>query len=285
MASAKDIVVKTIHSSVANAFVKKNHYSGKVVNNSSLHLGAFLDNRLHGVMSFGSPMDKSKVLHLVSGTGWNEMIELNRMAFDPVLPRNSESRCISIAIKLLKKYAPQIKWVLSFADGTQCGDGTIYRASGFKLTGIKKNNQIWVAPDDSRESRVALTDNHSPGQKAQAQKVISRMTATKGRHATTGGATMKPYIDAGFKPLEGFQFRYVYLIDPAAQLTVPVIPFSQIDEMGAGMYRGKKITIQDRKPCADGVCSNPPANHAGEDVQIDLSALSKQQGGQNGRAS
>jgi malate dehydrogenase (oxaloacetate-decarboxylating) len=31
------------------------------------------------------------------------------MAFDSVLPRNSESRAISLSIKLLKKYAPQVK--------------------------------------------------------------------------------------------------------------------------------------------------------------------------------
>lgn len=53
MATAKDIVVKPIKSSVANPFVKEHHYSGKVVQNSNLHLGVFLDNDLHGVMQFG----------------------------------------------------------------------------------------------------------------------------------------------------------------------------------------------------------------------------------------
>lgn len=42
MATAKDIVVKIIPSKVANEFVKKHHYSGKVVNNSQLHFGCFL---------------------------------------------------------------------------------------------------------------------------------------------------------------------------------------------------------------------------------------------------
>lgn len=28
---------------------------------------------------------------------------------------------------------------------------------------------------------------------------------------------------------------------------VPIIPFSKIDEIGAGMYKGEKISIQDRK--------------------------------------
>ena len=42
MGRAKEIVVKVIPSSVANPFVKKHHYSGKVVANSSVHFGAFM---------------------------------------------------------------------------------------------------------------------------------------------------------------------------------------------------------------------------------------------------
>lgn len=79
MASAKDIVIKPISAKAANALVKRVHYSGKVVNNSILHLGVFLNDKLEGVMSFGSPMDKRKVLPLVGGTQWNGMLELNRM--------------------------------------------------------------------------------------------------------------------------------------------------------------------------------------------------------------
>ena len=142
MGRAKEIIVKVITSKVANAFVKKQHYSGKVVPNSTLHFGCFLDKRLHGVMSFGPSINKKGTINLVEGTGWNEFIELNRMAFNDFLPKYSESRCIAISIKLIKKNAPQIKWILSFADGTQCGDGTIYRASGFVLTSIKENSSI-----------------------------------------------------------------------------------------------------------------------------------------------
>lgn len=101
--SAKDIIVKVIPNKLANDFVKKHHYSGKVVPNSQVHFGCFLNNVLHGVMSFGASINKKGTINLVKNTGWNEFLELNRMAFDEYLPRNSESRCISIAMKLLKK--------------------------------------------------------------------------------------------------------------------------------------------------------------------------------------
>lgn len=163
MSIVKQIVLKPIKSSDANTFVKKWHYSGKIVNCSTLHFGAFYNNSLHGVLSFGSPLDKRKMLPMVKGTLWNEMLELNRMAFDSVLPKNSESRCISIAIKLIKKFYPHIKWILSFADGCQCGDGAIYRASGFVLTAIKTNNQLIITEDNEIVHKHSLNQVNFKG--------------------------------------------------------------------------------------------------------------------------
>ena len=65
-----------------------------------------------------------------------------------------------------------------------------------------------------------------------------------GNNNHSGAASMKAYAAAGFKPLAGFQLRYIYFLNQEAKqrLTVPVLPFSKIDEMGAGMYKGEKIT-------------------------------------------
>ena len=86
MGRAKEIVVKVIPSNIAREFIKKYHYSGKVVNNSNLHFGAFLDGKLHGVMSYGNSLDKAKMMKIVDGTYWNDFLELNRMSFDDYLP-------------------------------------------------------------------------------------------------------------------------------------------------------------------------------------------------------
>lgn len=219
MASAKNLIVKPISSQDAARVVKAVHYSGKVVNNSQLHFGVFLNGRLEGAMQFGPPLMKKNVIGLVSGTGWNDFIELNRMAFSEVLPRNSESRAMAVAFRLIKKHFPHIKWVLSFSDGCQCGDGVIYRAAGFVLTDIKVNTGVWRLPDGT---------------------ITTRASRTKGKAILDTGK-------AGAKgdeiPLDGFQLRYIYFLDPTARerLTVPVLPFSKIEEMGAGMYRGKPI--------------------------------------------
>ena len=224
MASAKDLQVKPIASADAIAFVKAHHYSGKVAQNSQLHLGVFLHDRLHGVMQFGPSLDKRKIQGLVSGTLWHEFLELNRMAFDDVLPRNSESRALSVAWRLLKKHAPQVKWVVSFADGTQCGDGTIYRAAGFVLTTIKENAQILKMADGT---------------------LIARKTLDNPNHMTAGGKFGSSLArEQGAKPIYGFQLRYIYFLDKSyrARLTVPELAYSEIKARGATMYKGQRPT-------------------------------------------
>lgn len=158
MGDAKAIMVRPIVRADANRIVRKYHYSGKIVNNSQLHFGVFMGDRCEGAMQFGPSLDKRKMQGLVAGTKWNEFIELNRMAFSDRLPRNSESRALSYALRFIRKQYPWMQWVVTFADGTQ------------------------------------------------------------------------------------FELRYIYFLDPSAQerLTCPVLPFSEIQRVGAGMYRGKR---------------------------------------------
>jgi hypothetical protein len=242
MGRAKEIIVKVIPAKIANPFVQKHHYSGKVVQNSSLHFGAFLDGKLHGVLSYGPSMDKKKILPLVEGTEWNGCIELNRMAFDDYLPKNSESYCIAKTLRMIKKQAPQVKWVVSFADGAQCGDGTIYRASNFVLTGIKKNNSMWRLPDGRVICPLVLNPGFSQAVDAGIKKELGKV----GEYASWSSIRFLKHI--GAKPIPGFQLRYIYFIDPKwrKRLTVPEIPFSKIDEMGAGMYKGENVTQESR---------------------------------------
>lgn len=243
MGRAKDITLRPIDAATANALVKRVHYSGKVVNNSQIHIGVFYQGKLEGAMQFGPSLDKRKLQGLVENTGWNEFIELNRMAFSDRLPRNSESRALGVAMRILRRHAPHLKWVVSFADATQCGDGTIYRAAGFVLTGIKRNKQI-----------VRLDSG----------QVSSNVTLSKGKYILSTGAAKR--IDGDLLP--GHQLRYLYFLDPTARqrLTVPIIPFAEIERRGAGMYRGK--------PRAGSAASGTSAIHAGGGGAIPTPALS-----------
>jgi len=352
MSKAKDIILRPIAAGEANDLVRRVHYSGKVVQNSQVHIGVFLHGKLEGAMQFGPSLDKRKIQGLVSGTLWHEFIELNRMAFSDALPRNSESRAIAIAMKLLRKHAPQLKWVVSFADATQCGDGAIYRASGFVLTGIKENQQLYTLPfahelevarllsegwsnDDIEWTRRWLTKITPPPQKigdAQppvahrmamqsdgaigarrdvahkltvedrpatcAQPPVAHKISLQGhpaahkmsleggqrpslelshvkrimRRLTNGGTSADVFFRAiGGEVTTGYQLRYIYFLDPSyrARLTVPEVPFSEIERIGAGMYKGVKragevtgVTTGDQ-PGEGQFDSDPPALECG----------------------
>lgn len=253
MVDVKQIVVRVIPSQVAVPFVREHHYSGKVVNNSKLHFGCFYKNILHGVMSFGCPMDKKKVISLVTTANkteaqkWCEMLELNRMAFDDFLPKNSESRCLGVAFRLIRKNAPHIKWILSFSDGTQSGDGTIYRAVGFHLTQIRENNTILVMPDGEKVCQLSITNGFA----------VRKKLAQKFNIPLWGGGGLQPLLDAGARKMPGFQLRYIKLLTPDCELNCPDLPFTAIDDAGAGMLRGERVSRAERHRKSDANQASP----------------------------
>ncbi len=228
MGRAKDIRVKPISAQSARRIIRQLHYSRKVCSNSQLHFGVFLDGRCGGALQFGPSMDKRKVQGLVSGTRFNGFLELNRMALADWLPPNGESRAIGVCLRMIRKRYPHVEWIVSYSDATQCGDGAIYRASGFVLTSIKENKTILRMPDGSTIADITLnvgTEKWKEGNAAYWRK-------------------------HGARSLPGYQLRYIYFLNPAARerLAVPVIPFRKIDEVGAAMYRGKSKGARSIEP-------------------------------------
>jgi hypothetical protein len=268
MGKCKEIAIKVIPQKLAHDFVRKHHYSHKVVNNTCLNFGCFLNGFLHGVLQYGPSLDKSKVLPLVSNTEWNDYLELNRMAFDDFLPRNSESYCIGKTIRMIRRQAKNIKWIISYADGCSCGDGTIYRASNFILTGIKKNTSIFLLPNGEKVQKVTLSGTS----KTTPRPELGGKTIAE---AFGGVFNVQKYKEiTGAKLIEGFQLRYIYFIDKKYRdyLTVPEIPFTEIDTLGAGMYKGQNITRAERHSIKtkSGVVHNSDSSSKSEDQNPDI---------------
>ena len=230
MGDAKRIIIKPISSKDANRIIKSLHYSGRVTQNSQLHLGVFLDGKCGGALQFGPSLNKRNMVGLVKGTLWNEFLELNRMALADWLPKNGESRSISQAMRFIKKKYPHIKWIVSFADGTQCGDGTIYRASGFYLLAVKKNNSLYRLQDGRVINNLNMTGKYLLTELKKDRRVSSSKSYQVNARAI------------GAEVVEGFQIKYIYFLHPEEKenLTVPILPFSAIDKAGARMYLGGK---------------------------------------------
>ena len=260
MGRAKDILVKPIAARDACRIVRCLHYSGKVATTSQLHFGIFLDGKCGGAAQLGTPIDKRKALGAVRGTKWTGMLDLHRLALADWLPRNSESRVLTVILRLIRRTYPHIEWVQSYADGTQSGDGAIYRAAGFHLIGVHRNTSMYRMPDGEVCFRVVFEPGFSPS---------GGSGTVKARYGKTGSETAGVFLRRiGAELLPGFQLRYIYFLSPTARerLTIPILPYSEIERLGAGMYLGKA-----RAGSAD---SGTPTDQAGGGGATPTSALS-----------
>lgn len=205
MSIKKHLKVMPISRYESDLLCEAHHYSGRGYVKSQVHLGVFWKGSLEGTMAFGCPIDRRKVLGLVQGTEWGEMCELNRMAFSPALPRNSESRALSVAFRLFKKYAPHVKWILSYADGAQSGSGAIYRATGWLLT-------------QARENKTLYKDTHGRVYSDIGIRTSSALSRKFGREME------------GLQLLEGKQYRYIKPLRDNLIYTFEVLDYSHADD-------------------------------------------------------
>jgi hypothetical protein len=230
MSAVKDLIVKLIKKPMADAVVKKYHYSGKVTQNSQLSFGVFKDGVLVGAAQFGPSIDKRRMGQSL-GIGMNESLELNRLAISDKCGKNSESRVLGICIRFIKKKYPHIKCIISFADACQCGDGIIYRASGFKLESFKKNNSLFYIPDNVAEVIKKYIPTYKGG--VISSKALNNVVDENGKHLTTRIKKL------GAKPLTGYQMKYIYYIDKEIAKKHKNVPFDKIPKE-VKMYKGVK---------------------------------------------
>jgi hypothetical protein len=89
--------------------------------------------------------------------------------------------------------------------------------------------------------KMSLQGGHRPSQALSKIKMIMR-------RLTKGGTSADTFFKAiGGYQTSGHQLRYIYFLDKAARnrLTVPEVPFSEIEKRGARMYKGQKLQRAD----------------------------------------
>ena len=141
--SALQLQYKPIKFSDALEVFNKWHYLKTQRFISSINFGVFYNDNLLGCISYGPPnaTDLKGYWDRHTQQGW---YEIKRLALSPDCPKNSESRCIAITIKLLKKMVA-VKGIVTYADSGQGHVGTIYKASGFKALGLTAlKYDFWV---------------------------------------------------------------------------------------------------------------------------------------------
>lgn len=86
------------------------------------------------------------------GLSQGQVLELVRMALNG--KQESTTKAMSISLKLLNKYIPNIKLVVSYADSEQGHYGTIYQATNWFYTGYSTDTNLII--NGKREHRRTL---------------------------------------------------------------------------------------------------------------------------------
>jgi hypothetical protein len=114
--------------------IKRLHYSHSCFGVTADYCYRVLhDERLVGGAIFGLPAAYNVARKYDGG---ESLLELRRFVLIDALPRNSESFCLGVMLRALRKEG--VKRVLSYADPAHGHAGTIYAASGFTFMGETK---------------------------------------------------------------------------------------------------------------------------------------------------
>jgi hypothetical protein len=130
------IIVSQIPSKEAEPWILVRHYAKRKCP-ISYAFGAFRNNELIGIVTFGTPAS-STLRKGIAGNEWMEsVLELNRLCC--LSGKNTASILVGRALRLLPK--PSI--IVSYADTAQGHIGYVYQATNFIYTGLSAKRTDW----------------------------------------------------------------------------------------------------------------------------------------------
>ena len=181
----------------ANDVIRRNHYSGTVVNKSTHHVGVWVEGLgFVGALQWGNALNPWSGPSLVPDLDVSEWLELNRMWMDDRAPRNTESTAIGLAVRLLQRNVPRLRMLQSFADERCGGLGVVYQACSFGFYG--EHEATFYELDGEWYHNIQATSQR-------------HMAQPKGQRLAAG-------MDRAIKH-ELRQFRYLRFLDKRAEAT------------------------------------------------------------------
>lgn len=185
----KLLIKESPHHLVDN-LIAKHHYSNKVTSNRWKSFAVFWKGKLSGAMQIGYGIRPEKKRHIIEGANSETVKEFDRMWLSDDMPKNSESKCIGYLLRYLKKNYPELKVLISYADGIRDKIGTIYQATNFIYIGYVKGEFYYIEDDDEWVHPVSMYH----------------------RHGSRSKETLNKYYKS-WKKIRGKQYRYIYFLD------------------------------------------------------------------------
>lgn len=175
--SSNELIFSPASVGEIRTFVEKHHYSRSINGvKISYCFKARLGTELQGAALFGS----------MSTTAWRKfsnsesaVLELRRLVLLDSAGKNSESRFIGWCLRWLKKNAPAISVVVSYADPAAGHSGTVYRASNFQYVGKSLPDVGYKDPETGKSyhSRALRTRNDSGDYKPFVKRLREKLSS------------------------------------------------------------------------------------------------------------
>ncbi len=180
---------------------KRWHYSGCLPSGGTVKIGVWESGDFRGCVIFA--MGATPNVAKTHGLKQTEICELARVAL--TVHVSPVSQIVSIAVKLLRRFCPGIRMIVSFADLDQGHHGGIYQAAGWLYQGVSNANGV-------------------QGFIVKGRTIHRRSIGSRGWHQSLNwlrehiDPTTEEFITAG-------KHKYVFLCDGALRSCVQSLPY------------------------------------------------------------
>lgn len=158
------------------------HYSQVIPVGKLVKVGAWEDGKFIGAVLFGRGANNNMLKPF--GLNQDEGCELVRVALRD--HKTPVSKILSFAIKFLKKQAPKLRLIVSYADADQDHHGGIYQATNWVYDGLKNAGTMGAFIINGKKTHPKSV--HSKGVKQSLEEVRKHLDPnatifyTKGKH-------------------------------------------------------------------------------------------------------
>lgn len=128
------------------------HYTGSLPN-AGVKIGVWEGGVFAGVILFGIGAGNSTNGQKYGLARGNDVAELVRVALRPG-HRHPVSRCVAIAIRMLRRQSPNLRLLISFADAEQGHHGGIYQAGNWIYAGTTDAERAWFIRGKRKHQRT-----------------------------------------------------------------------------------------------------------------------------------
>lgn len=203
-------IIRELPLKVAAEFVAAHHYSKVMPRLNKVILGLFEKENLVGVITFGwGVRPKDTIKKLFPSLDSKDYLEIGKLCLLDELPKNSESRFISAAMRFLRQLRPELKVLFTWADAIWGKPGYIYQASNFLFGGSIGSEAYRTFEGERLHPRQLHKYLMSKG-------VISKGNRGYWEPVNGKAGVHRPYakdmVDLKLSHVRGLQFRYVYFL-------------------------------------------------------------------------